>query len=251
MAVQSPSARDFVTRLAGRKVQRLDRRGKYLVFSLDDGSALVAHLRMTGNLLYTAEGCERNGALSGARIRVVFRFGENGELCFVDRRRLGRVWAVRDPEEVVEGLGPEPLAPEFTAGRLAGILSGRHAPIKPLLIDQQVIAGIGNMYADEALFEARIHPLRRAGDLTREETGRLHRAIRRVLRGAISSHGASVDSYRRPDGRPGEAHRGFKVAHRLGAPCPACGTPIARVMVRHRGTYFCPRCQPSAPAPSL
>ena len=132
---------------------------------------------------------------------------------------------------------------DFTAEVLARLFHGRKAPVKPVLLDQTIIAGIGNMYADESLFEARIHPLKPAGELTREEIERLYRAIRNVLRRALRLKGASVRNYIRPDGEPGTAHDEFKVAHGTGKQCPDCGGPIERIVVRGRGTYLCPRCQ--------
>jgi formamidopyrimidine-DNA glycosylase len=142
-------------------------------------------------------------------------------------------------------LGPEPLDDDFTLERLAEILHNRTAPVKPVLLDQSIIAGIGNMYADETLFEARIHPLRPAGSLSGEEIHRLYDAIRKVLRKALAKKGASVRNYIRPDGTPGTAHDEFSVAHGVGKKCPRCGAPIERIVVRGRGTYICPRCQPT------
>jgi formamidopyrimidine-DNA glycosylase len=153
------------------------------------------------------------------------------------------MWLAGDEQTVADKLGPEPLEDSFTSEVLAQRLRNRTAPIKPVLLDQSVIAGIGNMYADEALFEAKIHPLRPTGSLSKDEINRLYRAIRRVLSSAISHKGASVRSYFRPDGNPGTAHFEFRVAHGTGKDCPICGTPIKRIVVRNRGTYFCPRCQ--------
>jgi len=152
---------------------------------------------------------------------------------------------VKDADSVVGKLGPEPLEAGFTPQVLAQCLAKRTAPIKALLSDQTFIAGIGNMYADETLFAAAIHPLRRGGSLSSEEVEHLHRAIQQVLWSAIGNKGASVDTYLRPDGTLGTAHFQFQVAHRLGGKlCPVCGTPIERIPIRNRGTYFCPKCQP-------
>jgi len=152
---------------------------------------------------------------------------------------------VEDKNTIVGKLGPEPLEADFTPQLLAQRLNNRTAPIKALLCDQTFIAGIGNMYADEALFAARIHPLRPGKSLSQDEAKRLHHSIKRVLLSAIGYKGASVDTYFRPNGTTGTAHFEFKVAHRLGGIlCPVCGTPIERILVRNRGTYFCPHCQP-------
>ncbi|TET26022.1 MAG: DNA-formamidopyrimidine glycosylase, partial [Dehalococcoidia bacterium] len=132
----------------------------------------------------------------------------------------------------------------FTSHLLAQRLTKRKAPIKAVLLDQSFVAGIGNMYADEILFKAKIHPLRSGGSLKPEEVERLHQAIKQVLSSAITNKGASTDTYFRPSGEKGEAHLKFQVAHRGGQPCPVCGSPIARIPIRNRGAYFCPKCQP-------
>jgi len=219
--------------LRGRRVTELARRGKYLIFRLDGGS-LVIHLRMTGVLLL-------DGGAEGCRVR--FELDDGSRLLFCDRRRLGGLWLVEDESSVVGRLGPEPLEDSFTPELLGDILRGRRAPIKAVLLDQEAIAGLGNMYADEALFLSGVHPLRRACEVTPEELGRLHRAIRSVLEAGIRAQGASVETYRLPDGTPGGAQLLFKVAHRAGHPCPVCGAAIERVSIRNRGAYFCPRCQ--------
>jgi formamidopyrimidine-DNA glycosylase len=224
-------------RLIGQKVKRLQRRGKYLIFHLSSGSSLIMHLRMTGSLLLNLEGADRYA-------RALFHFSNGHRLVFSDRRRLGLIWLVDDGDAVVGKLGREPLSSSFTASALWKRLSRRHIPIKAALLDQCIIAGLGNMYADEALFAARIHPLRKADDLSSEEVRTLHDNIRRILRTAIGNKGASVDTYIRPEGQLGTAHFDFKVAHRRGERCPVCGGPIERVLVQNRGSYFCPRCQP-------
>ena len=150
----------------------------------------------------------------------------------------------KDAGAVVGQLGPEPLDADFTPDVLAGILSKRNAPVKPVLLDQSIIAGIGNMYADESLFEAKLHPMKPAGKLSKAEIKRLYDAIRLVLRKALNKKGASVRNYIRPDGSPGTAHDEFNVAHGVGKNCPRCGTAIKRIVVRGRGTYICPKCQP-------
>jgi formamidopyrimidine-DNA glycosylase len=230
--------------LIGQKVESLERRGKYLIFHLSNGKSLIMHLRMTGVLLLNPRGVDRYA-------RAVFHLSNRHRLVFSDLRRLGLIWLVEDADTVVGKLGPEPLDESFTPDILGQRLSRHHIPVKAALLDQSIVAGIGNMYADEALFGARIHPLRKANALSPEEVQTLYQNIRRVLRAAIGSKGASVDTYVRPEGELGTAHFDFKVAHRGGEPCPVCGSTIERVLVQNRGTYFCPRCQPLSCGPLI
>jgi formamidopyrimidine-DNA glycosylase len=238
------SAEEVRRELIGQKVESLDRRGKYLIFHLSNGKSLIMHLRMTGVLLLNPGGVDRYA-------RAVFHFSNGHRLVFSDRRRLGLIWLVEDADTVVCKLGPEPLDESFTPGILGQRLSRHHIPVKAALLDQCIVAGIGNMYADEALFAARIHPLRKADALSPEEMQTLYQSIRRVLGAAIGSKGASVDTYVRPEGELGTAHFDFKVAHKGGEPCPVCGSTIERVPVQNRGTCFCPRCQPFDSGPLI
>jgi formamidopyrimidine-DNA glycosylase len=233
--VRQPSVEEFNSRLIGEAITRVGRRGKYLLFSLTSGQTLVIHLRMTGSLWLKPP---------DRFVRAVIHFNGGVKLYFRDPRKFGVMWLVEDKNSVTDKLGPEPLEAKFTAKTLAEALSGRTAPIKALLCDQSFIAGIGNMYADEALFLAKIHPMRAGGSLSEEEIERLYQAIRQVLAAAIGDKGASVNTYFRPDGQIGTAHFQFRVAHRRGESCPVCGTPLERITVRNRGTYFCPKCQP-------
>jgi formamidopyrimidine-DNA glycosylase len=234
--VRQPSVEEFRRKLIGKKINSLKRRGKYLIFRLSDSIALIIHLKMSGALLLNPEQINRHA-------RVIFHLDNGSWLVFTDRRRLGALWLVENEQTIIGKLGPEPLASEFTAELLAKRLQKHKAPIKAVLLDQSFIAGIGNMYADEALFAARIHPLRQANSLSPKEIRNLHKAIVNVLRSAIDSKGASVDTYKRPDGQFGTAHSNFSVAHRGGEPCPVCGTTIQRLAIRNRGSYFCPKCQ--------
>ena len=235
--VLSPTPEAFSRRLVGRTVKELDRRGKYLIVRLDSGESLILHFRMSGSLLFAPAGeLDRY-------CRAAFDLDDGSRLCFRDPRKLGKMWLVEDDSAVVGALGPELLQPDFTVEALAQRLAGRTAPVKALLCDQTVVAGGGNMYADEALFAAGIHPLRRANTLTTEELGRLHHALCTVLSAAIGDHGASMTDYWRPDGEPGTAQFEFKVAHRRGDSCPVCGGTIERVAIRGRGSYFCASCQ--------
>ena len=237
--VKKPSLKEFCSRLIGQQITGLSRRGKYLIFSLESGQALIIHLKMTGSLLMNHAADEPS-----KHIRAVLHLDNGAELRFRDPRKFGAMWLVKDTSSVVGKLGPEPLEADFTARVLAERLARRKAPIKPLLLDQNFVAGIGNMYADEALYDAKIHPLRPASSLSREEITRLHKTICEVLQAAITSKGASVENYFRPGGELGTAHFEFRVAHGLGGKlCARCGAPIERIVVRNRGTYFCPRCQ--------
>jgi formamidopyrimidine-DNA glycosylase len=233
--VKQASAEEFCSRVIGQKIAGLTRRGKYLLFSLSSDEILVIHLKMTGSLLLGSD---------DRFVRAIIHLGDGTRLYFRDPRKFGAMWLTRDGNAVTDKLGPEPLEAGFTPEVLARRLHNRAAPIKPVLIDQSVIAGIGNMYADEALFDARIHPLKPAGSLSGDEIKRLHSAIKQVLWSAIGNKGASVQNYFRPGGELGTAHFEFRVAHGRGKKCPNCGTPIQRITVRNRGTYFCPKCQP-------
>lgn len=245
--VRQPSVEEFCSRLIGQRITRINRRGKYLIFSLTSGEALVIHLKMTGSLLLKSASAEPDKF-----IRTILHLDKEARLYFRDPRKLGVMWLVEDINSIVGKLGPEPLESDFTPQILAHRLNHRSAPIKALLCDQGFIAGIGNMYADEALFAARIHPLRSGKSLCPDEIERLHSSIQQVLWSAIKNKGASVDTYFRPGGELGTAHFQFQVAHRLsGKFCPVCGTSIERIAVRNRGTYFCPKCQPQSPRPKI
>jgi formamidopyrimidine-DNA glycosylase len=223
--------------MQGRVVLDAGRRAKYLYFPLDKG-ALVAHLRMTGNLKIeaTEEPAERVPT-------AVFSLSTGGEMRFYDRRRLGKLWLVEDVEPLFAGLGPEPLGPDFTADWLKDKLSSRNAPIKPLLMEQDIAAGVGNIYADEALFGARLYPLRSAHGVGPRKARDLHGAIQSVLRNAIAAGGTSIRDYRDSRGEQGDFQRQIQIYGRAGEPCVACGTSVRRVLVAQRSTHFCPRCQ--------
>jgi len=232
--LRQPPVEEFNSRLIGQAITGLGRRGKYLFFSLTSGQTLVIHLKMTGSLWLTPP---------DRFTRAVIHLDGDTKIYFRDPRKFGAMWLVEDKDTVTDKLGPEPLEDGFTARTLAKALTKRTAPIKALLCDQKVIAGIGNMYADEALFLAKIHPMRVGGSLSKKENERLYSAIRQVLSDGINDKGASVDTYFRPDGQIGTAHFQFRVAHRRGESCPTCGTPLQRIPVRNRGSYFCPKCQ--------
>lgn len=258
--VDRPSAEEFCQRLNQRIFAAARRRGKFLLFPFHSGDVprlgrgvprlappeaglgrgvLLVHLRMTGNLLLQPSSVEPD-----RHTHAVLTLDDGQRLHYRDVRKLGRLYLVDDPEEVVGRLGPEPLAADFDAEALAARLAGRRARVKSLLLDQRVLAGLGNIYADEALFRAGIHPLRLGENLSAGEIARLHAAIRGVLREAISAGGTTLRDYRSAMGQPGEFQERLQVVRRHGEPCPRCGTPLERIRVGGRSTHFCPRCQP-------
>ncbi len=228
----------------GRSVERLGRRGKYLVVELTDEVYLSLHLRMTGTLLLDAEA-------DLAHTRVVFHLGDH-RLSFVDPRRFGTGELQLGHDAHVAfmdaRLGLEPFDPAFTGAHLRSLARGRRAPVKAFLLDQRRIAGVGNIYADEALFRARIHPLRPVGTLKLAQLEALRDAVIESLRAGIDAKGASIDDFRDPYGVQGSFQDQFLVHLREGRPCPNCGTTIVKLRAAGRGTYVCPRCQraPSA-----
>jgi formamidopyrimidine-DNA glycosylase len=228
--------------LEGERVAALDRRGKYLIVRFESGRALLIHLRMTGSLRHAPAGRLNDDP----HRRAVVRLDDGSDVAYRDVRRFG-TWHLLDPYEVDEylgrRLGGEPLERTFTAKRLAERLEGRRAPLKAALLDQRTVAGLGNIYVDEALWRAQVHPLREAGTLDTDELTRLTRAIREALRAGIRRQGASLRDYAQPDGRPGRAQDGFRVYGREGEPCLRCGTPIDKIRVAGRGTWYCPNCQ--------
>jgi formamidopyrimidine-DNA glycosylase len=237
--VREPSVEEFRSCLTGQQITGIFRRGKYLIINLSGSDVLIAHLKMSGSLLIKSASAEPSKF-----IRAILHLDKGMALHFRDPRKFGLMRLVKDADTIVGKLGPEPLEDSFTPQILARCLDNRSAPIKALLCDQHLIAGIGNMYADEALFAIGIHPLRSGDSLSWEEIKRLHSAIRQILWAAIGNKGASTDTYFRPDGTRGTAHSQFQVAHRRGQDCLVCGTPLKRIPIRNRGSYFCPSCQP-------
>jgi formamidopyrimidine-DNA glycosylase len=228
--------------LVGERIATVERRGKYLLWLLESGRTLVVHLRMTGSLRHAVGGHLPEDAYRRATIAL----DTGTSLAYRDVRRFG-TWELLDEGHLrpylAARLGPEPLAPSFTGDRLARILDGRRAPIKAVLLDQRRVAGIGNIYADEALWRARIHPRRPAGELETSDVTRLHRAVRAALRRGIELQGSTLRDYVTPDGDSGGMQHEFHVYGRLGEPCDRCGRPIERIVVGGRGTWLCPRCQ--------
>ncbi len=226
----------FAAEMQGRCIVAVERRGKYMLFRLDDDRWLVMHLRMTGEMRVVLP-----SEPLAAHDHLIFRLANGREWRFHDTRKFGRAHLVSHAEEVIGKLGPEPLSDRFTAASLAAALAGRKAPIKSLLLDQRLIAGIGNIYADEALFHARIHPLRPGGSLQPAELEALVTAIRTVIRQALAEMGTTLRDYRRPDGSFGNFQNSLQVFRRTGEPCPSCGAPISRIVVGGRSTHFCPQ----------
>jgi formamidopyrimidine-DNA glycosylase len=222
----------------GRRIDKLDRRGKYLVWELSGDVHLVMHLRMTGNLLYTDDA-------RFARVRI--RLDDGGSVVFADQRRFGTGVVLlggdaRD-DYFASRLGVEPLSADFTADHIRELARGRRAPAKAFLLNQERIAGVGNIYADEALFIARIHPLRPIGTLRGNQFDALRAAVVEVLEAGIDARGATIDDFRHTDGASGAFQDRFLVHLRAGEPCVRCGTTIKKIRAAGRGTYLCPRCQ--------
>ena len=235
----------FAMEVSGGVVDRVGRRAKSVVLYLDDGRVLTVALRMTGALIVAAP-----GAAPDPHARVVFDLADGRQLRFRDARKFGRIGLYpgrgrRRVADVFARHGPEPLAPSFSAARLGQRLRRRSARLKTLLLDQSFVAGVGNIYADEALWRARLHPLRRADTLTAADIRRLHRGIRAALREGLAGGGASYRDYVDPDGEPGLAAERMRVYRRTGEPCFRCGRPIERIVVNARATHYCPRCQPA------
>jgi len=227
--------------LSGRRVQRLGRRGKYLVWHLSGDAYLAQHLRMTGAVL-----CEPEP--EPAHVRVLIELAPKRRLVIVDPRRFGTGELLLGSDALEDffaaRLGVEPFDERFTPEHLRSIARGRSTPIKALLLDQRRIAGIGNIYADEALHRAGVHPLRPAGRLTREQYACLRGTVVEVLNAGIEARGATIDDFRHVDGVRGSFQDRFLVHRRAGEPCPSCGTTIVKMVVVGRGTYVCETCQP-------
>ncbi|MBI3158109.1 MAG: DNA-formamidopyrimidine glycosylase [Chloroflexi bacterium] len=231
--VAEPSAAVFRKRIIGQSVEAVGRRAKFIVITLSEDT-LIIHLRMSGDILL-AQAQRPVGRFN----RLALWFNDGWQLAFDDARKFGRAWLVRDPQSVLAGLGPEPLEPALTPARFHARLAARRRRLKPLLLDQTFLAGVGNIYADESLHLARLHPLTASDAVTPEQAAALLRAIRKVLRDGIRRNGASIDWVYRGGGYQHE----FRAYGRTDEPCPNCGTPIRRITVGQRGTHFCPACQ--------
>ena len=232
---------EVADRLEGATVERLDRRGKYLLVRLVGGDVLVSHLRMTGNFLHVTD-----EVLEPQHLRAHATLDDGSTLLYTDIRRFG-TWVVADEAGadayLAARLGPEPLGDGFSSAALARAFAKRRVAVKAALLDQKVVAGVGNIYADEALFRARVHPLAPASDLGRPAVGRVVDAVREVLAEGIEAQGSTISDFRTPSGGYGSMQERFRVYGRDGEPCETCGAVIVRTVVGGRGTHFCPRCQ--------
>ncbi len=241
-SIATPSAAEFCRTIRRRTVAGVRRRGKFLVLDLVGGGNLLVHLRMSGRLHWAPRGARRE-----RHEHAVLYFADGSELRFHDPRKFGRIYLTPEAGILLGRLGPEPLDPAFTAEELHARLKSRRRQLKPLLLDQRFIAGVGNIYADEALWEARLHPQRISDSLSPREAAALHGAIRRVLRRGIrnlgTSLGAGKANFYSVGRRRGRNRDELKVFRRTGEPCPACGTAIRRIIVGQRSTHLCPRCQ--------
>ncbi|MBN2046107.1 MAG: bifunctional DNA-formamidopyrimidine glycosylase/DNA-(apurinic or apyrimidinic site) lyase [Anaerolineales bacterium] len=231
--IAQPDSKAFVTLVRGQEIRGVSRRAKYLVFELSEDYMLV-HLRMSGDLILcpAGESCANH-------VRMRLQLDRDWQLDFNNPRKFGRVWLLEDPADLFSSLGPEPFDPTLTPEGFFASLSRRKRQIKPLLLDQGFIAGMGNIYTDEALNLAKIHPLTRADELDQEQADLLLESIRRVLNDGIRRNGASIDWVY----QGGDFQNYFRVYQRTGEPCPDCGTPVERIVVGQRGTHLCPQCQ--------
>ncbi len=245
-SIATPSVPEFCRLIQKRTIARVHRRGKFLVFDLAGGGNLLIHLRMSGRLHWVPRGSKRE-----RHEHVVLAFAGGRELRFHDTRKFGRVYLTPEAETILERLGPEPLDPAFTVARLQSMLKARRRQLKPLLLDQHFLAGLGNIYADEALWESKLHPRRCSHALSKKEVASLHAAIRRVLRRGLRNLGTSLGTgkanFYSVGRRRGRNRDELKVFRRTGEPCPRCATNIRRILVGQRSTHLCPQCQIAEP----
>jgi len=232
------TAAEFLDLVRGRTITRVRRSAKWLIFCLGDDLALVTHLRMTGRVFL-----RRPTDPADLYLRAKLGLSNGSEVRWCDVRKFGTWDLVADPREVTGPVGPEPLGTDFSADHIMAATRGRRTPIKSLLLDQRRIAGLGNIYADEALWDARIHPLRPAGSITRPEARRLHAAIVSVLVDSLDSGGSSMRDYLDTNGRAGRFQERWSVYKREGLPCSRCAAPIVKTIIAGRGARYCPRCQ--------
>jgi formamidopyrimidine-DNA glycosylase len=237
-SVDPASQEGFARALVGRRILEVGRRGKFLIVTLSGGLSMLVHLRMTGQLLV------REGTNAPDKhVHLIWSLDGGHELWFRDVRKFGRVYLACEPDEVTAKLGPEPLDPGFTEGAFCERLLEHRGMLKPLLLDQCFLAGLGNIYVDESLFEAGLRPRRRVDTLSGEEPSRLYRAIRRVLSEAVANRGTSLSDYVDGRGEPGRNQEHLAVFRKAGDACPRCGSEIQRDRVGGRGTFYCPSCQ--------
>jgi formamidopyrimidine-DNA glycosylase len=238
-SIARPFHEEFIQQVTGRQVRSVSRRGKYIVIELDHGYLLV-HLKMSGRLHLVPATQPLD-----THLRVVFDLDNGHQMRFQDTRKFGRLYLVDNPHQVTAGLGPEPLANDFSLDDFRKLLARRTGRLKPLLLNQSFLAGLGNIYADESLFAARLHPLRKADSLTSAEQAALYRAIRTVLSGAVAGRGTTLSDggYTDAAGQAGTFQHRIAVYGRTGEPCHRCQTPIERIVLGGRSAHFCPDCQ--------
>lgn len=241
--LRRPFPKDFATRLTGRRVLRLARRAKYILAELDNGEDLVIHLGMSGRMSVSAGA---DGA-PGKHDHVVMETDAPARIIFTDHRRFGLMTLLPhdglDSDPLFKGLGPEPLSPAFDAAFLKKALAGKRTPIKSALLDQRLIAGLGNIYVCEALYRAGISPKKLAGSVSAKAITPLARAIKAVLEDAIKAGGSSLRDHKQVNGELGYFQHRFRVYDREGTPCPRCKTPIKRIVQAGRSSFYCPKCQ--------
>jgi len=242
--IKTPGPEELAARLPGKKIKKLERKGKYLLIHLSDNLVLVVHLRMTGRLIYSPP-----DAPDVPHTHVIFHLDNSDQLRYADLRQFGQISLVKVDDLAglpgLCGLGYDPFDPHFTRELFRKELKQKRAMLKPLLLDQSFVAGLGNIYADEVLFRARLHPQRQSHTLTPREASRLYQAIREVLQEAIANRGTSIRDYVDGEGREGNYQNLLRVHHREGDPCLKCGKPVIKVRLGGRSTYYCPHCQKS------
>lgn len=240
--VAQPTLAVFIKRLLHQTILDIYRRGKYLIFSLSDGSALLVHLRMTGRLLLTSA-----DQPLPPYVRLILDLDHHRQLRFHDTRKFGRWYLVNHPDDILHKIGPEPLDADFQLKTFKTRLKNKKRALKPLLLDQTFLAGLGNIYVDEALWEAQLHPLQTAHTLTDQQVKKLYHAIILVLKRGIESQGTTLGkgktNFYRLDGNQGQHQTRLQVFRRTGEPCNRCGHLIERLVVAQRGTHICPNCQ--------
>lgn len=241
-SIKAPSSPgEFIRKIEGRILSEIRRRGKYLILELDSKDSLIIHLKMTGRLIYSSEGEEL------PYTRVIFIFPDKTQLSFTDMRRFGGLWLISDEEfsnfPFLKSLGPEPLENDFTLDRFRELLKGKKRKIKSLLMEQTFIAGVGNIYSQEALFLARIHPEKNVSMLVDREIEGLYNNLLAVLREALSCRGSSINAYVDLNGKKGSYESHLRVYGRQDRSCSRCGAVIRKIKVSGRGTCFCPVCQ--------
>lgn len=240
--ISQPDPGNFCRMLSNQTILKLERRGKYLIFSLSSGDYLCVHLRMTGRLLLV-----KGNPADNPHIRLRLKLDDDRMLDFYDTRKFGRWSLVRDLSLITGKIGPEPLSPGFTPQLFWKMLQKHSRALKPLLLDQSFLAGLGNIYVDESLWDSQLHPLRRSNEVTQEEAKRLHQSIRKVLKRGIESQGTTLgqgkSNYYRLDGTKGQNQTLLRVFRQTGMPCPRCAHIIERIVVGQRSTHLCPVCQ--------